>query len=94
MITHSTNIVEHPELVAERLLRFAEIVGRENVMAGTDCGFSQSPLARPRPSDDHVGEAQVAGRRRADRHGDAVGQTSGGLIYWHSQSSDIVEPEE
>jgi 5-methyltetrahydropteroyltriglutamate--homocysteine methyltransferase len=45
VVTHSTNIVEHPELVAERLLRFAGIVGRESVMAGTDCGFSQSPLA-------------------------------------------------
>jgi 5-methyltetrahydropteroyltriglutamate--homocysteine methyltransferase len=45
VVTHSTNIVEHPELVAERLLRFAGIVGRENLMAGTDCGFSQSPLA-------------------------------------------------
>ena len=45
VVTHSTNIVEHPELVAERLIRFADIVGRENVVAGTDCGFSQSPLA-------------------------------------------------
>jgi 5-methyltetrahydropteroyltriglutamate--homocysteine methyltransferase len=45
LVAHSTNIVEHPELVAERLLRFAKIVGRERVMAGTDCGFSQSPLA-------------------------------------------------
>ncbi len=45
VITHSTNIVEHPELVAERLLRFAAIVGRDNVVAGSDCGFSQSPLA-------------------------------------------------
>jgi 5-methyltetrahydropteroyltriglutamate--homocysteine methyltransferase len=45
VVTHSTNIVEHPELVAERLIRFAQIVGRERVMAGTDCGFSQSPLA-------------------------------------------------
>ena len=35
----TTNIVEHPELVAERIIRFAEIVGRENVIAGTDCGF-------------------------------------------------------
>jgi len=35
----STNYVEHPELVAERLCRFADIVGRERVMAGTDCGF-------------------------------------------------------
>ncbi len=45
VISHATNVVEHPELVAERLERFAGIVGRENVMAGTDCGFSQSPLA-------------------------------------------------
>ena len=45
VITHSTNIVEHPELVAERLLRFASVVGRDAVIAGTDCGFSQSPLA-------------------------------------------------
>jgi 5-methyltetrahydropteroyltriglutamate--homocysteine methyltransferase len=45
VISHATNVVEHPELVAERLGRFAGIVGRENVMAGTDCGFSQSPLA-------------------------------------------------
>jgi len=35
----TTNIVEHPELVADRIIRFAEIVGRENVIAGTDCGF-------------------------------------------------------
>jgi 5-methyltetrahydropteroyltriglutamate--homocysteine methyltransferase len=35
----TTNYIEHPELVAERVLRFADIVGRERVMAGTDCGF-------------------------------------------------------
>jgi 5-methyltetrahydropteroyltriglutamate--homocysteine methyltransferase len=45
VITHSTNIVEHPELVAERLTRFASVVGPERIVAGTDCGFSQSPLA-------------------------------------------------
>ena len=45
LIAHSTNVVEHPELVAERLMRFAECVGPDNLMAGTDCGFSQSPLA-------------------------------------------------
>jgi 5-methyltetrahydropteroyltriglutamate--homocysteine methyltransferase len=36
----SSNYIEHPELVAERLCRFAEVVGRENVIAGTDCGFA------------------------------------------------------
>jgi 5-methyltetrahydropteroyltriglutamate--homocysteine methyltransferase len=46
VISHATNIVEHPELVAERIVRLAKIVGRENVMGGTDCGFAQSPLAR------------------------------------------------
>jgi 5-methyltetrahydropteroyltriglutamate--homocysteine methyltransferase len=45
VISHATNVVEHPELVADRLMRFADIVGRENVIAGTDCGFCQSPLA-------------------------------------------------
>ena len=36
--------VEHPEFVAERLLRFVDCVGRDNVMAGSDCGFSKRPL--------------------------------------------------
>ncbi len=46
VISHATNIVEHPELVAERLVRYAGLVGRDNVMAGTDCGFAQGPLVR------------------------------------------------
>jgi len=46
VISHATNIVEHPELVAERIVRLAKIVGRDNVMGGTDCGFAQSPFAR------------------------------------------------
>jgi 5-methyltetrahydropteroyltriglutamate--homocysteine methyltransferase len=44
VITHASNIVEHPEWIAERLLRFASLVGRENVMAGADCGFSSQAL--------------------------------------------------
>ncbi len=40
VITQSTVLVEHPELVAERIVRFATIVGRENVVAGADCGFA------------------------------------------------------
>jgi 5-methyltetrahydropteroyltriglutamate--homocysteine methyltransferase len=39
VVSHATDVVEDPELVAERILNFAEIVGRENVMAGTDCGL-------------------------------------------------------
>jgi 5-methyltetrahydropteroyltriglutamate--homocysteine methyltransferase len=46
VISHATNIVEHPELVAQRLVRLANIVGRENVLGGTDCGFAQSPFAQ------------------------------------------------
>jgi 5-methyltetrahydropteroyltriglutamate--homocysteine methyltransferase len=39
VVSHATNVLEHPELVAERIVRFAERVGRENVLAGTDCGL-------------------------------------------------------
>jgi len=42
VVTHHTNIVEHPDLVADRLVRLAEVVGPEHVMAGTDCGFAQT----------------------------------------------------
>jgi 5-methyltetrahydropteroyltriglutamate--homocysteine methyltransferase len=51
VISHQTNVVEHPELVAERLIRLAKLVGRDNVMGGTDCGFAQGPFAdRVHPS--------------------------------------------
>jgi 5-methyltetrahydropteroyltriglutamate--homocysteine methyltransferase len=46
VISHATNVVEHPELVAERIGRYAGLVGRENVLAGTDCGFAQGPFYR------------------------------------------------
>jgi 5-methyltetrahydropteroyltriglutamate--homocysteine methyltransferase len=39
VVSHATNVVEHPELVAERLIRFTDRAGKENVMAGTDCGL-------------------------------------------------------
>ena len=41
VVAHTTNIVEHPELIAWRITTYARLVGRENVIAGTDCGFSQ-----------------------------------------------------
>jgi 5-methyltetrahydropteroyltriglutamate--homocysteine methyltransferase len=51
VIAHTTNCVEHPELVAERILRYARLVGRENVIAGVDCGFAQGlATARVHPS--------------------------------------------
>jgi 5-methyltetrahydropteroyltriglutamate--homocysteine methyltransferase len=46
VVSHGTNVVEHPELVAERILRFAGVVGRENVIASTDCGFAQEQFNR------------------------------------------------
>jgi 5-methyltetrahydropteroyltriglutamate--homocysteine methyltransferase len=46
VIAHTTNTVEHPELVAERIGRYAERVGAENVIAGSDCGFAQGALYR------------------------------------------------
>jgi 5-methyltetrahydropteroyltriglutamate--homocysteine methyltransferase len=46
VISHATNIVEHPELVAERIVHLARFLGRENVIAGTDCGFAQGPFHR------------------------------------------------
>ena len=39
VVSHATNVLEHRELVAERIIRFAGVVGRENVIAGTDCGL-------------------------------------------------------
>ena len=39
VVSHATNVVEHPELVADRILAYARAVGRENVIAGTDCGL-------------------------------------------------------
>jgi 5-methyltetrahydropteroyltriglutamate--homocysteine methyltransferase len=41
VIAHTTNVVEHPELVAMRLKNYASVVGKENVIGGSDCGFSQ-----------------------------------------------------
>src|SRR5579863_7187801 len=46
VVSHGTNVVEHPELVAERITRFAAVVGRENVIASTDCGFAQEQFNR------------------------------------------------
>jgi 5-methyltetrahydropteroyltriglutamate--homocysteine methyltransferase len=46
VVSHHTNVVEHPQLVADRLVRLANVVGRENVLAGTDCGFAQGAFIR------------------------------------------------
>jgi 5-methyltetrahydropteroyltriglutamate--homocysteine methyltransferase len=66
VITHASNIVEHPELIAERLVRFARLVGRENVMAGADCGFSSQALYRTEVHHTVVWEKFKAMRQGAD----------------------------
>ena len=66
VITHASNIVEHPELIAERIVRFAKLVGRENVMAGADCGFSSQALYRTEVHDTVVWEKFKAMRQGAD----------------------------
>jgi 5-methyltetrahydropteroyltriglutamate--homocysteine methyltransferase len=48
VIDSLTNFVEHPEYVAERIVRYAGLVGRENVIAGVDCGFGTGASANPR----------------------------------------------
>ncbi len=66
VITHASNIVEHPELIAERIIRFAKLVGRENVMAGADCGFSSQALYRTEVHHTVVWEKFKAMRQGAD----------------------------
>ena len=66
MITHASNIVEHPELIAERIMRFASLVRRENVMAGADCGFSSQALYRTEVHPTVVWEKFKALRQGAD----------------------------
>lgn len=65
VVGHASDVVEHPELVAQRLVRFAEFVGRENVIAGTDCGLGG------RVAHDEIAwaklEALVEGARLATR---------------------------
>ncbi len=47
VISHATNLVEHPELVAEQLMKYAQVVGREHIIAGSDCGFSSQATMEP-----------------------------------------------
>ena len=66
MITHASNIVEHPELIAERITRFARLVGRENVIAAADCGFSSQALYKTEVHHTVVWEKFKALRQGAD----------------------------
>ena len=66
VITHASNIVEHPELIAERIIRFAKLVGRENVIASADCGFSSQALYKTEVHHTVVWEKFKAMRQGAD----------------------------
>jgi len=66
VITHASNIVEHPELICERILRFASLVGRDNVIAAADCGFSSQALYRTEVHHSVVWEKFKAMREGAD----------------------------
>jgi 5-methyltetrahydropteroyltriglutamate--homocysteine methyltransferase len=67
VIDSLTNFVEHPELVAQRLVQYASLVGRENVIAGTDCGFGTAASEHPR-----VHPEIVLGKFRAMAEGAAI----------------------
>jgi 5-methyltetrahydropteroyltriglutamate--homocysteine methyltransferase len=70
VISHSTVLVEHPELVAQRILNYAGVVGRERVIAGADCGFASFAMATPEIHDSIVWakmKALVDGARIASR---------------------------
>jgi 5-methyltetrahydropteroyltriglutamate--homocysteine methyltransferase len=66
VVTHASNIVEHPEWIAERIIRYARIVGRENVIAGADCGFSSQALYNTEVHRTVVWEKFKAMRQGAD----------------------------
>jgi len=68
VISHATSIVEHPDTIADRIVRFAEVVGRENVVASADCGFSSQATYAPEIHPKIVWakfEALAEGARRA-----------------------------
>jgi 5-methyltetrahydropteroyltriglutamate--homocysteine methyltransferase len=69
VVTHHTMMVEHPDLVAQRLVRIARLVGPERVIASTDCGFAQmAPKQRVPPFTQWAKlESLVEGARRASR---------------------------
>ena len=78
MIDSTTNFVEHPQLVAQRIGRYADIVGRERVIAGVDCGFGTAVRSDPMVADSIVwAKLQRAQRRRGDREPAAVGIEGG-----------------
>ncbi len=81
VVTHHTITVEHPRLVADRILRFARLVGRENVIAGTDCGFAQAQFIQRAAAVRDVGEIRGAGGGGTPRQCGALGQRQDCLTF-------------
>ncbi len=78
VIDSTTNFVEHPRLVAQRIGHYADIVGRERVIAGVDCGFGTAVRADPMVRRQHrLGEIAGAQRRRGDRQRAPVAEERG-----------------
>ena len=73
VIDSTTNFVEHPRLVAQRIGRYADIVGRERVIAGVDCGFGTFVGSGRWCRQHRLGQAARARRRRRNREQKAVG---------------------
>ena len=76
VITQSTVLVEHPELVAQRLERFAGVVGKERVIAGADCGFASFAGSNEVHPSIVWAKFEVAGRRVADRQQKTLGEVA------------------
>ena len=68
VIESKSNFIEHPELIAQRIARYAKLVGRENVIAGSDCGYRHLGRAGRGRSRCGLGEARGDGGRRARSH--------------------------
>ena len=78
VIECQSNYIEHPEVVAQRIERYARLVGRERVMAGVDCGFSIHAGMQGIDPRRGLGQARSAGKRRGDRDAEAVVTSMGG----------------
>jgi 5-methyltetrahydropteroyltriglutamate--homocysteine methyltransferase len=89
VVSHATNVVEHPELIKERIVRLAKLVGRENVIAGTDCGFAQQPThQRVHPTIQWAKlQALAEGARLASKELWGTGRKSGGKSSSSKSSS-------
>ena len=83
VLDSTTNFVEHPELVAERIVRYAEVVGRERVIAGTDCGFGTSAWGRKVDAQDRLGQAAIPGGRGTTRLGGTL------VSFWEARQQSL-----